>query len=232
MHIQIFNPLFWRALSEKKRIENLYIAYVDHQAMSLLSIALSLFLLMDPIGNIPFYISFLKGVNPQRQRAIIVRELAVALGIIILFNFLGDGLMRFLKIQQDAIQIAGGIILFLLCLKMIFPSGHDPSEHLPHGTGEPFIVPLAVPLVAGPGVLAAVMIYSRQEMNGWVMVGAILIAWSASLVILIASSWLKNILGWRGIVAMERLMGLILTLIAIEMFLNGIRTFTTSLRAV
>lgn len=193
--------------------------------MSLFAIALSLFLLMDPIGNIPFYISFLKGLDPKRQRKIICRELLIALAIIILFTFVGEALMRFLRVQEDTIQIAGGIILFLLCLKMIFPVPHDPNEGLPHAT-EPFIVPLAVPLVAGPGVLAAVMIYARQEPNEWVMVGAILIAWAASLIILLASSFLKNLLGWRGIVALERLMGLILTLIAIQMFLSGIASFT------
>jgi len=200
--------------------------------MRLLYIAFSLFLLMDPIGNIPFYISFLKGIDPKRQRKIICRELLIALGIIILFNFIGEGLMRFLKIQSDTIQIAGGIILFLLCLKMIFPPTHDANDNLPHQAAEPFVVPLAVPLVAGPGVLAAVMIYTRQQTNEWVMVGAILLAWIASLIILVSSSWLKNVLGWRGILAMERLMGLILTLIAVEMFLSGVSAFTTNLRHV
>jgi len=198
--------------------------------MNVFAISLSLFLLMDPIGNIPFYISFLKGVEPKRQRKIIIRELIIALVIIVLFYFIGDALMSFLGIREDTIQIAGGIILFLLCLKMVFPPAHDSNDNLPHTAAEPFIVPLAIPLVAGPGVLAAVMIYAKQEANKWVMVGAILIAWVASLVILIASSWLKNILGWRGILAMERLMGLVLTLIAIEMFLNGVSAFITKLQ--
>lgn len=192
--------------------------------MNMFSIAFSLFLLMDPIGNIPFYISFLKGVDPKRQRVVIVRELIIALFIIIVFNFIGDGLMKFLHVQSDTIQIAGGIILFLLCLKMIFPPPHDPNESLPHDT-EPFIVPLAVPLIAGPSVLAAVMIYSKQESNGLLMVGAIMIAWFASLIILLASSFLKQILGWRGILALERLMGLILILIAVQMFLSGLSEF-------
>jgi multiple antibiotic resistance protein len=191
--------------------------------MSLFSIALSLFLLMDPIGNIPLYISFLKRLSPHRQRHVIIREMLIALGIIIAFTFLGEGLMRLLHVDNDTIQIAGGIILFLICLKMIFPPDHDGTESLPHDT-EPFIVPLAVPLIAGPGVLAAVMIYAKQE-SEYVMVGAILFAWAASLVILLASSFLKKVLGWRGIVAMERLMGLILTLIAVQMFLSGIRGF-------
>ncbi len=192
--------------------------------MNMFSIAFSLFLLMDSIGNIPLYISFLKRLDPSRQRFVIFRELIIALLIIIFFNFLGDGLMQFLHIQNDTLQIAGGIILFLLCLKMIFPPSHDPTEGLPHDT-EPFIVPLAVPLVAGPAVLAAVMIYSKQEQNNWVMVGAILIAWLASLIILLGSSFLKSILGWRGILAMERLMGLILILIAVQMFLSGLSSF-------
>lgn len=190
----------------------------------LFSTAFALFLLMDPIGNIPFYISFLKGVDPHRQRKIILREMLVALFIIILFNFVGDGLMKFLNITTETIQIAGGIILFLLCLKMIFPPEKDHSETLPHEV-EPFIVPLAVPLVAGPSVLAAVMIYSRQEQSDFTMVGAIFLAWAASLLILISSSFLKKMLGWRGIIAMERLMGLVMILIAVQMFLTGLHTF-------
>lgn len=192
--------------------------------MKLFSIAFSLFLLMDPIGNIPLYVGFLKSLPQKRQQEIIIRELLIALAIIILFNFAGDALMHFLEIDSATIQIAGGIILFLICLKMIFPPAKNPNEALPHET-EPFIVPLAVPLVAGPSVLAAVMIYAKQEPNDWVMVGAILVAWAASLLILLSSSYLQKFLGWKGILAMERLMGLILTLIAVEMFLTGISSF-------
>lgn len=196
----------------------------SNQNLTLWSIAFALFLLMDLIGNIPFYISFLKGIDPRRQRIVIVRELLIALGIIILFSFIGDWLMKFLSVKQDTVQIGGGIILFLLCLKMIFPSGPDSNEGLPHAS-EPFVVPLAVPLVAGPSVLAAVMIYTTQETDHFTMIGAILLAWAASLLILLSSSFLKRILGWRGIIALERLMGLVLTLISIQMFLNGLSAF-------
>lgn len=192
--------------------------------MNIFYIAFSLFLLMDSIGNIPLYISFLKNVPAKRQRIVILREMTIALAIIILFNFLGEGLMEFLHIQNDTVQIAGGVILFILCLKMIFPPPHDPNESLPHDM-EPFIVPLAVPLVAGPAVLAAVMIYSKQENSSFVMLSAIILAWAASLIILLGASFLKKILGWRGIVAMERLMGLILILIAVQMFLSGLSSF-------
>jgi multiple antibiotic resistance protein len=187
------------------------------------SMAFTLFLLMDPIGNVPLYISFLKGLNPKRQRIVINRELLIALFIIILFDFLGDALMQFLHVEKDTIQIAGGIILFLLCLRMIFPPPHDETEAMRHDS-EPFVVPLAVPLVAGPSVLAAVMIYAKQE-GSCIMVASILIAWLASLIILLSSSFLKKVLGWRGIIAMERLMGLVLILIAVQMFLSGVSAF-------
>lgn len=191
----------------------------------MLSIAFSLFLLMDSIGNIPLFISFLKGVDPQRQRYVITREMLIALFIIILFNFIGTGLMRFLNVTHDTLQIAGGVILFLLCLKMIFPPPHEPYDAVKHQDTEPLIVPLAIPLIAGPAVLAAVIIYSHQETNSLVMIGAISIAWTASLLILLVSSYLKNLLGWRGIMAMERLMGLVMTLVAVQMFLSGISSF-------
>jgi multiple antibiotic resistance protein len=180
---------------------------------------------MDPIGNIPLYLSFLKKVPEKRQKTVICRELLIALFIIVLFSFLGDALMKFLHIEHDTIQIAGGIILFIICLRMIFPPPHNETETLPHDA-EPFIVPLAVPLVAGPSVLAAVMIYAKQE-SSFTMLGAILIAWLASLIILLGSSYLRKLLGWRGILAMERLMGLILILIAVQMFLSGLSCFTT-----
>lgn len=191
--------------------------------MEMLSIAFALFLLMDSFGNIPLYISFLKGIEPKRQRYIIFREMIFALVIIILFSFLGDALMNFLHISIDTIQIAGGLVLFLLCLKMIFPTSPDPHESLPH-TSEPFIVPLAVPLVAGPSVLATVMIYAKQY-SPLIMIEAIFLSWAASLIILLACEFLKKFLGWRGITAMERLMGLILLLIAVQMFMSGVSSF-------
>ena len=193
--------------------------------MNLFSIAFSLFLLMDSIGNVPLYLSILKNFDPKRQRIIILREMIIALLIIIAFVFLGDKLMTFLQISDSTIQISGGIVLFLICLKMIFPSKDDPQEHVSLDE-EPLVVPLAVPFVAGPAVLAAVMIYARQEMDYLMMICAIAIAWAASLIILLASSFLKNILGIRGLTAIERLMGLILILISVQMFLTGLHSFT------
>ncbi|MGC1878562.1 MAG: YhgN family NAAT transporter [Rhabdochlamydiaceae bacterium] len=189
------------------------------------SMALALFLLMDPIGNVPIFVSVLKDIKPRHQRKIIIRELSIALVIIILFYFLGDGLLGFLNVTTPTILISGGIILFLIALKMIFPGKRDPDVELPRDK-EPFIVPLATPLVAGPAVLAAVMLYSGQQKNDMMLpLLAIVIAWAASTCILLTSSLWKKLLGWRGLVACERLMGLILTLIAVQMFLEGTDMF-------
>ncbi|MEN9343620.1 MAG: inner membrane protein yhgN [Chlamydiota bacterium] len=192
--------------------------------MEMLSMAFTLFLLMDPIGNVPIFVSVLKDIPGKRHMRIILRELIVALAIIILFHFIGDGLLSFLHVSMPTILISGGVILFIIALKMIFPSKAD--NDAPVGNKEPFIVPLATPLVAGPAVLAAVMLYSGQKsLSSITTIGAIVIAWGASTLILMSSSVWKKLLGSRGLTACERLMGLILTLIAIEMFLEGVTLF-------
>lgn len=188
--------------------------------------AFSLFLLMDPIGNIPFFISILKDIPSGRQLKIILRELLIALAVMIFFNYVGDILLTSLQVTQYSVLISGGIILFLLSLKMIFPTQSD-MQMTPSGEKEPFIVPLAIPLVAGPAVLAAIILYSRQATTTSVV--AIILAWIVSTLILLSSAFLNRILGKRGILAMERLMGLILTMIAIQMFLEGLSQFMAAL---
>ncbi len=198
---------------------------MDTWWMRMFSMAFALFLLMDPIGNVPIYVSVLKNINPRRQRVIIFRELIIALIIIILFDFVGDALLGFLHVTMPTILISGGIILFLIALKMIFPCRKDADVELPQDK-EPFIVPLATPLVAGPAVLAAVMLYSGQHKKEPLLpLCAIVIAWGFSTLILLSSSLWKKLLGWRGLIACERLMGLILTLIAVQMFLEGTDMF-------
>lgn len=192
---------------------------------STLSIAFALFLMMDPVGNMPFYISLLKKIPARRQRWIIFRELFIALIFIIAFNFIGDALFKFLHVSQDTIQITGGIILFLIALKMVFPPEEKKVEKVQ--TEEPFIVPLAVPLVAGPSILAAVMLYAKQANSDLQMIIAIFLAWMGTLAILIFSPVLSKFLGNKGIMACERLMGLILVMISVQMFLEGIAGFVT-----
>lgn len=191
--------------------------------------AFSLFLLMDPIGNVPIFIAVLKSIDTKRQKQIIIRELLIALFTICLFALMGDSILNLLDISKPTIQISGGIILFLISLKLIFPPTEEQKKSKVDLKKEPLIVPLAIPLVAGPAVLASVIIYSSELPSNFYNLAAIFVAWLASTVILIFSGSISRILGERGIAACERLMGLILTMISVEMFLQGIKNFSTNL---
>ena len=190
-------------------------------------ISFTLFLLMDSLGNIPLYIALLKGIDKKKQVKIVLRELIFALIIIIVFNFAGEASLNFLHISRDTVQVSGGVILFLMAIKMIFPVGKQKDADLEEIT-EPYIVPLAIPLIAGPAVLTAVMLFTTQ-VSDLIMIIAIIIAWIPSLLILISAPYLADKLGIRGIIACQRLMGLILILIAVEMFLTGIAEFIATL---
>lgn len=192
--------------------------------MTLAQITVTLFLIMDPLGNIPIFLALLKDCSPKRQRVIIFRELVIALFIIIFFNFLGNEILNLLGITQSTVKIAGGIILFLIALQMIFPK-NKPQQHHQNLDEEPFIVPLAVPLIAGPSIIGTVMIYAHQEEDHLKLTLAICLAWVISTAILLMSSWLKRILGNKVLLATERLMGLIMTILAMEMFNSGLVTF-------
>lgn len=185
------------------------------------SIAFSLFFLMDSIGNVPLYLTVLRKVPAARQRVVIFRELLIALGFIVLFTLMGQSVFDFLGVREDAAHISGGLILFLISIRMIFP----PQEPvIPPSFGEPLVVPLAIPLVAGPSVLTTVMLYS-QQVPMIPLLGAVGVAWGMSTAVLVSSPFLLRILGDRGLIALERLMGLILTLLAVQMLLTGIQVF-------
>ncbi|WP_339719265.1 YhgN family NAAT transporter [uncultured Paraglaciecola sp.] len=185
------------------------------------SAAITLFLIMDPLGNLPVFMSVLKTIEPKRRRRVLARELLFSLIIMFTFLFSGQVVLDFLNVRQESVSIAGGIILFLIGLKMIFPqpggvTGLTPGE-------EPFIVPLAIPMVAGPSVLAALILLANQDhsrMLDWSM--ALGAAWLASATILMLSSTFHRLLGERGLTAIERLMGMILIMISIQMLLDGI----------
>lgn len=195
--------------------------------MTLFGLSLTLFLLMDSFGNVPIFLSILKKIKPKRQRAIIFRELILALIIIIAFFFIGNYLLALLSISQEAVNISGGVILFIIGLKLTFPKKNGDNE--PEGTQEPFLVPLAVPLVAGPATLAYVMLQSHQKTPSWLVLGAIFIAWAATTIILLAAPSLKRVLGERGLAACERFTGLILIMLSIQMFLDGLKPFFASI---
>ncbi len=191
--------------------------------MTLLSATILLFFVMDPLGNIPLFITALKNVPPERQRFVIVRELFIALLLLVLFLFAGQWLLDALKISAPALTIAGGVILLLIALRMIFPSQEHSLEESVRG--EPFIVPLAIPYTAGPSALATELLLMKQAPDRWpVWLAAVGLAWLASSIILYFSGALRQRLGSRGLVAIERLMGMLLITVAIEMLLGGVRT--------
>lgn len=192
--------------------------------MTVFSAALLLFLVMDPLGNIPLFLTALKKVDPARQSRVIVRELLVALGFLVFFLFAGRYILELLNLSEPAISAAGGIILFLIAVKMIFPTPlHTLQEE---SDDEPFIVPLAIPYVAGPSALATELLLMSKEPEYWyAWLGAMLMAWTASSIILFYSSKMRRYLNDKGLKAMERLMGMILITIAVEMFMSGITEY-------
>jgi MarC family membrane protein len=183
---------------------------------------------MDPLGNIPLFLSALKGVAPERRVKVIIRELLIALLVMVIFLFSGQAFLSALNISESALTVTGGVILFLIALKMIFPQ--DAATHkIP--TEEPFIVPLAIPYVAGPSALATLLLIMNGEPHRWPeWLAALFIAWFASGLILMCAGPLAKVLRNRGLIAIERLMGMILVAIAIQMLMNGVAQFITEIR--
>lgn len=192
--------------------------------MTVPSVALLIFLVLDPFGNIPFFLAAVQGIDPARQRRIIVRELLIALVALVLFLFTGEYVLGLLGISEPSLTVAGGIILFLIAIRMIFPAVKGaPEQEL---EGEPFIVPLAIPYVAGPSALASVMFVMSREPERWpAWLAATFLAWLATAVIVYLSSGLSRFLGKRGLLAIERLMGMVLITLAVQMLMTGIDEF-------
>jgi len=188
--------------------------------LTLASAFVLLFLVIDPFGNVPFFVAALKDVDPDRRRRVIIRELLIAYGVMVLFLFAGRPFLKVLGISGPALTIAGGVILFLIALRMIFPRrGQSAQEEI---EGEPFIVPLAIPYVAGPSVLAVEMLLMSEDPSNWpIWLVAVTAAWAVTSVVVFFGSQVAERLGPRGLIAIERLMGMILVAIAIQMFLTG-----------
>ena len=192
--------------------------------MTIASAALLLFLILDPLGNIPVFLSLLKGLTPARQRVVILRELLIALAVLMLFLWAGRYLLELMHLRQESVSIAGGIILFLIGLRMIFPPAEGIMGELPDG--EPFIVPMAIPMIAGPSGMAAVMLLGSQEpgrMGDWSL--ALAIAWAATALILFSATYLQKWLGTRVLTAIERLMGMVIVAISVQMLMDGITAY-------
>ena len=195
--------------------------------MDTLAVAFTLFLIIDPLGNIQIFLSILKPVADSRRRFILMRELAIALLLMLLFLWLGPSLLHALSLSPEAVSISGGLILLIIAIRMIFPSrGGVMADD--DASGEPLIVPLATPLFAGPSILATLVLLSEsstQRNVDWTL--AILLAWAVSAIILFAGSFFYQVLGHRGLKAVERLMGMLLISIAVQMLLDGVRAAMT-----
>ena len=192
--------------------------------MTILSAALLLFLILDPLGNIPVFLSVLKPLPRKRQRIVLARELLIALVVLMAFLWGGKYALDMMHLRQESVAIAGGIVLFLIGIRMIFPRPEGLMGELPGG--EPFIVPLAIPLVAGPSGMAAVMLMGSNEparLGDWSL--ALMIAWGATAVILFSATLLYKYLGRSALTALERLMGMLLVAISVQMVLDGIGTY-------
>ncbi|MEC4726282.1 YhgN family NAAT transporter [Shewanella sp. D64] len=192
--------------------------------MDTFSAAVMLFLIMDPLGNLPIFSSILRHIEPKKRRRVLIRELLFALIIMVSFLFAGEAILSFLNLRTESVSIAGGIILFLIAIRMIFP---QPGGVVGLAAGEePFIVPMAIPLMAGPSVLAALILLAHTDssrMLDWTI--ALLAAWGVSAVILLFYKVFTKVLGEKGLTAVERLMGMVLVMISVQMFLDGIANY-------
>ncbi len=187
------------------------------------SSVITLCLVMDPFGNIPLFISALKKVAPERRKTVLIRELIIALAITLAFLYFGKWFLRMFGIHSFSMSIAGGIILFIISMKLVF--NNEEETHANPKEEEPFIVPLAIPLVAGPAVLSIVMILSAQQPNKLITLSAVLVASAINSAVLMLSFPISNLLGKKGLIAIERLTGMILVLMSVDMVMGGISEF-------
>jgi multiple antibiotic resistance protein len=193
----------------------------------IIAAAVTLSFVMDPLGNLPIFSAILARFETRRKLAIIARELTFALVILLVFLFAGAEILSFFGLTRPSLSIAGGVLLFVIALRMVFPKSAQEERELDE---DPFIVPLAMPLVAGPSAIAVLLLLSSSQPERlWDWCIALVLAWTATTVVLIAGPLLTRYLGTRGIRALQRLTGMMLILIATQMLLNGVRDFLTQL---
>lgn len=189
-----------------------------------------LILITDPLGNIPPFLAALKSVEPARRKRVIFRECAIAFVTLVIFLFFGSAFLKALNLSDETLRIAGGVILFLIALNMVFPGSGGKLVDDAVGA-EPFIVPIAIPLIAGPSAMTTVMLLARADPSRtFEWVGAIFIAIAVTTIVFFASGKLQELLGARFLSAIEKLMGLVLTAVAIEMLLSGITTYISIIK--
>jgi MarC family membrane protein len=194
---------------------------MDHTFVSAFVLLL---LVLDPFGSLPIFISVLRGVAPERRTVVAVREVAIAFGVLLAFMFTGQGFLSLMHLSERSLEVAGGVILLIIAIRMIFASGGE--IYASDGKREPMIFPLAVPLLAGPSAMATVLLLaSRQPERMLHWVGALTLAMAISGLVLLAAERIRKLLGTPMVSALEKLMGLVLTAIAVEMILAGLKRY-------
>jgi len=189
-----------------------------------------LLLVTDPFGNVPLFVSTLRQVAPERRHRVVLRECLIAFGLLLVFMMVGRPFLEALQLSEVALRIGGGVILFLIALRMVFPQPGGVFGQTHAGATEPLIVPLAIPALAGPSALVTVLLFSSQaKMSMWLYAAVISLVAIVWLAVLLAADRLQRVLGDAVMTAFERLMGLILTAIAIEMLLAGVRAYVASM---
>ncbi len=193
-------------------------ALMEH---TLASATILLLLITDPLGNIPIFVNGLKAVPDHRRKWVILREVLIAFAVLLAFMFAGQAFLRAMNLSAVSLQIGGAMVLFLIALRMVFP---PPPGDNPVPDHEPLIVPLAIPALAGPSALATVLLVSQAPERRLEWVAALSLTMLVCAVVLLTADRLQRIVGARVISAFERLMGLILVSISVEMFISGLRT--------
>ncbi|MEO5699084.1 MAG: MarC family protein [Casimicrobiaceae bacterium] len=194
----------------------------------LFSATILLLLVIDPFGNVPLVVAMLREVPAGRRTWVVLRECLFAFAILAAFMIGGKGFLALLHLSETSLSIAGGIVLFLIALRMIFRGADEVLGDA--SQGEPFLVPLAVPAIAGPSALATVMLLASREperIGVWAL--ALSLAMVVTTLVLVTANGLQRLLGPRLVLALQRLTGLVLTALAVEMLLAGVRTFVAEL---
>ncbi len=195
---------------------------MDH---SFLSALILLLLVLDPLGSLPVFIPIMRAVPKERRTRVAMREVGIAFCVLFTFMFFGEGFLRVMHLSERSLEVAGGVILMIIAIRMIFGSAGESAYGLEPGR-EPLIFPLAVPLLAGPSAMATVLLLaSRQPDRIYEWIGALSAAMLVSGLVLVLADRIRKLLGDSVVSALEKLMGLVLTAIAVEMVLAGLKRY-------
>lgn len=197
---------------------------------SVISTAILLFFILDPLGNVPLLLNVLKNVDKKNRPKIIIRETLIGLIILVVFLFFGGNFLSIFHLEKESITLAGGIIFFIIAIKMIFPDPDGDNLFGSKDNADPLIVPIAMPMIAGPSALATLLVLAKTNPEKTtLLMASLMLAWTASAIVLLLSPLLYKLLKEKGLAALEKLIGMLLLIMSVQMFINGIRGISTTL---